>query len=105
MKRTSTSPSPDALKRNATRAEGLLKELANARRLMILCSLTSGEKTVRELAEASDLSQSAVSQHLSRLREAGMVAADKRGQSVYYRIQSMEAQALISMLYLMYCKP
>lgn len=89
----------------ALEAEALLKQLANANRLMVLCHLVSGEKTAGELAESVGLSQSALSQHLARLREAGLVESDKRGLSVYYRICSIEAQALLSVLHLIYCRP
>lgn len=101
------SPQPLTIKqmqKNAALAEALLKQLANANRLMVLCHLVSGEKTVGELAEAVGLSQSALSQHLAKLREAGLVESDKRGLSVYYRICSMEAQALLSVLHLIYCR-
>lgn len=92
------------MQRNAAQAEALLKQLANANRLMVLCHLVSGEKTVGELAKALGLSQSALSQHLAKLREAGLVESDKRGLSVYYRICSMEAQTLLSVLHLIYCR-
>ncbi len=92
------------MQRNAAKAEGMLKQLANAKRLMILCSLVGGEKSVGELAEIVGLSSSALSQHLAKMREAKLVDAEKRGQMVYYRISSMEAQALLSTLYLIYCK-
>lgn len=92
------------MQKNAAQAEALLKQLANANRLMVLCHLVSGEKSVSELADFIGLSQSALSQHLSRLREAGLVESDKRGLSVYYRICSMEAQALLSVLHLIYCR-
>lgn len=92
------------MQRNAAKAEGMLKQLANARRLMILCSLVGGEKSVGELAKIVGLSSSALSQHLAKMREAELVDAEKRGQMVYYRISSMEAQALLSTLYLIYCK-
>ena len=92
------------MRRNAPKAEALLKQLANANRLMVLCTLVSGEKTVTQLLESVDLSQSALSQHLAKLRQAGLVEAEKRGQMVYYRISSMEAQALLSVLYVMFCK-
>jgi ArsR family transcriptional regulator len=92
------------MQKNATQAEELLKQLANANRLMALCHLVSGEKTAGELAEAIGLSQSALSQHLARLREAGLVESDKRGLMVYYRICSMEAQTLLSVLHLIYCR-
>lgn len=92
------------MQNNAVAAELLLKQLANANRLMVLCHLVSGEKTVGDLAKSVGLSQSALSQHLAKLREAGLVSADKRGLSVYYRICSMEAQALLSVLHLIYCR-
>lgn len=96
--------SPALMQRRAESAEALLKEMANANRLMILCHLSTGEKTVGELCENVGLSQSALSQHLSRLREAGLVESDKRGLSVYYRVSSPEAQAILSVLYLIYCR-
>lgn len=94
----------DVLQKNAADAEALLKQLANANRLMILCNLTSGEKTVGELAERIELSQSALSQHLARLRDSGLLKAEKRGQMVYYRIARTEVQALLSVLHLIFCK-
>lgn len=89
---------------NACKAEEVLKQLANAKRLLILCSLLGGEKCVGELAETVSLSPSALSQHLAKMRDAGLVAFEKRGQMVFYRISSMEAHALLSTLYLIYCK-
>lgn len=82
----------------------MLKQLASGPRLMILCSLVNGEKTVGELHEYVALSQSALSQHLAKLRIAGLVVSEKRGQMVYYSLSSMEAQAMISTLYLIYCR-
>lgn len=96
--------SASQMKKNSVKAEALLKQLANANRLMLLCHLVSGEKTTGELAEIVGLSQSAVSQHLGKLRHAGLVECDKRGLSVYYRICSMEVQALLSVLHLIYCR-
>lgn len=92
------------MQKNAAAAERMLKQLANANRLMVLCHLVSGEKTVGDLAKSVGLSQSALSQHLAKLRDAGLVTAEKRGLSVYYRICSMEAQALLSVLHLIYCR-
>lgn len=94
----------DAMKHNAAKAEALLKQLANANRLLLLCNLVNGEKTVSQLSEIIGLSHSAISQHLAKLRKAGLVEYDKRGQMVYYRICSMEAQALLSVLFIIYCK-
>lgn len=82
----------------------MLKLLANAKRLMILCHLVKGEKSVGQLSELVDLSQSALSQHLARMRASGLVEADKKGQMVYYRIGNPEVEAILSTLYLVYCK-
>ena len=103
----STKQVSDAItlkRRHARAAEGLLRQLANANRLLVLCQMVEGDKTVGELAESVGLSHSALSQHLAKLREAGLVRGDKRGKQVYYRICSMEAQTILSMLYLIYCK-
>lgn len=91
------------MRRNAARAESMLKLLANANRLMILCALVKEEKNVTQLSEMLGLSQSALSQHLAKLREEGVVSAERRGMQVFYRIASMEAQAILNTLYLLYC--
>ncbi len=104
MNPTQTPLTVKQMRHNAALAEALLKQLANANRLMVLCHLVSGEKTAGELSDLVALSQSALSQHLSKLRDAGLVESDKRGLSVYYRICSMEAQALLSVLHLIYCR-
>ncbi len=90
--------------RHAEDAAGMMKQLANPKRLIILCQLLTEEKSVGELAGAVGLSQSALSQHLAKMREAGLVDAEKRGQMVYYRLCSMQANALLSTLYLIYCR-
>ncbi len=90
--------------RSSENAERLLKLLANKHRLSILCSLTEGERSVGELEDCSSLSQSAMSQHLAKLRDAKIVMADKRGQMVFYKLASVEVNAILSTLYLIYCK-
>lgn len=94
----------EVMKRNATKAEAMLKLLANGKRLMILCNIVKEAKSVGELAELVDLSQSALSQHLAKMRAQGLVEADKRGKAVYYRISNPEVEAILSTLYLIYCK-
>jgi DNA-binding transcriptional ArsR family regulator len=96
--------SPDDMARNAEKAEALLKQLANAQRLRMLCALVAGQKSVGELSELCNLAQSAVSQHLTKMRKAGLVDYKKTGQTVHYYLVSMEAQALLSTLYLIYCR-
>ena len=89
---------------NALAAEKMLKLLANQSRLRILCSLVDSPKPVNELEEMVDISQSALSQHLAKLRLAKIVNTEKRGQSVYYSLASVEVNAILSTLYLIYCK-
>ena len=104
MKTTDSHDSVAIMERNASKAEAMLKLLANAKRLMILCHLVKSEQTVGELADLVGLSHSALSQHLSKMRESGLVISDKRGQQVYYRIGSPEVGAILSTLYLIYCR-
>ncbi|MCW5691372.1 MAG: helix-turn-helix transcriptional regulator [Pseudolabrys sp.] len=92
------------LERKATEAAGLLKLLANESRLLILCRLAaSGEASVGALTAAADLSQSALSQHLARMREDGLVATRRDGQTVYYRIADDNAARLLTLLKDIYC--
>lgn len=92
-----------ALQSNATRACALLKALSNEVRLMLVCRLSEGERSVGELQEFVKLSQSAVSQHLALLREHKLVATRRSGQSVYYRLSSGEAAVLIKTLHDQFC--
>jgi len=88
---------------HAQEAANLLKALANENRLMILCSLMGGELSVGELNSKVPLSQSALSQHLGSLREAGVVTTRKESQTVYYRLQGDEATRVIGVLQSIYC--
>lgn len=97
------SQSIQSMKRKASEAEALLKLLANAKRLMVLCYLTQQSVAVGELVKKVGLSQSALSQHLAKMRRDGLIEGEKRGQTVYYRIAKPEVQALLSMLYLIFC--
>jgi DNA-binding transcriptional ArsR family regulator len=92
-----------ALQANATRACTLLKALSNEVRLMLICQLADGEKSVGELQEFVGLSQSAVSQHLALLREHALVRTRREGQSVFYRLASGDAAAIIKTLHDRFC--
>lgn len=94
----------DTMLKNASDAEQLLKLLANKHRLIVLCSLLSDQKSVTELEEITGLSQSALSQHLAKLREANIVDIAKNGKMVIYKISSIEVVSLLSILHLIYCK-
>lgn len=98
-----TSVTIRSMKQNAGRASAMLKLLANAKRLMILCHLGHQPMTVNGLAKQVGLSQSALSQHLAKMRRDRLIVGEKQGQSVYYRIAKPEVNALLSTLYLIYC--
>ena len=93
----------EALERQAGAAEGLLKAVANRRRLTILCELLDGERSVSALGEAIGLSQSALSQHLARLRADRIVATRRESQTIYYSLESEGVRRLIEVLYQFYC--
>lgn len=99
-----TEISPDELKGNASQAVALLKALSHECRLIILCHLVNGEMSVSELNETVPLSQSALSQHLARLRNDGIVAVRKEAQTVYYRIANDNVQEVINLLFKLYCR-
>ena len=88
---------------NAKDAAELLKAIAHESRLLILCLLTKGEMSVGELAEYSDLSQSAFSQHLSVLRKQKLVQTRKMSQTVYYQIEDPKIEKILKTLYDIYC--
>jgi len=92
------------LQSRALRAAGLLKAMSNPVRLMVLCQLAEGEKSVGELEEIVEVSQSALSQHLAVLRGRGLVSARRAGQSIYYTLDGPEAPALLAALYEVYCR-
>ena len=93
------------LERNARKASTLLKAMANERRLLILCHLAQGEKSVGELERLVGLSQSALSQHLARLRRDKLVRTRRAAQTIYYTLAGREAGAVMETLYNLYCEP
>ncbi len=94
---------PNQLQRRAQEASELLKALGNARRLMILCQLLEGEKSVGELVRLIGLSQSALSQHLARLRRDRLVSTRRSAQTIYYAVAGAEARTLLKALHGLYC--
>lgn len=92
-----------AMAEHADAASRLLKSLANAQRLRILCLLATGERNVGELNDLLDVSQSALSQHLARLREDGLVTTRRQAQMIHYRLASGPAKRLIKTLHGIYC--
>lgn len=93
----------DDLQSNARRASSLLKSMGNERRLLILCHLAEGERSVSELEKLIDLSQSALSQHLARLRRDGLVRTRRSAQNIFYSLNGEEANAVMQTLHRLYC--
>lgn len=93
-----------AMRKHAGNAAALMRALSHEARLRVLCDLVGGERTAGDLVQRSGLSQSALSQHLSKLREEGLVATRRQAQSIYYRIDDPDAARVLALLYDIYCK-
>lgn len=93
----------DPLIERAREASDLLKALSHESRLLILCRLAEGEKSVTELESELSLRQSNVSQQLARLRLDGIVSTRRDGKTVYYRLADDKVRALLSLMYDMFC--
>jgi len=90
----------------ATEVAGILRALANERRLMVLCELAQAdEANVGQLVEAAGLSQSALSQHLAKMREEGLVKFRRDGQTLWYRIADPRIHEVLKTLQRLYCPP
>jgi DNA-binding transcriptional ArsR family regulator len=89
---------------NAKRASEFLKALAHESRLIILCILAQGEKSVSELEQELNLRQPTVSQQLARLRADGLVATRRDGKVIYYSLASDEARTIIGAIYDVFCR-
>lgn len=88
---------------HAKEASGLMKALGNESRLMILCLLTEGERSVSDLNELIPLSQSALSQQLGRLRQQGLVKTRRESQTIFYSLANGPADRVIHLLHDIYC--
>jgi DNA-binding transcriptional ArsR family regulator len=95
----------DRMEAAADQASELLKSLGNRHRLLILCQLTEGERSVGDLAAFLGLRDSTVSQHLSLLRRDGLVQARRDGQTIWYSIASPPARRVLETLFDVFCKP
>lgn len=95
----------DRMVRNATEAANFLKAISHEGRLMILCHLASGEKTVTELEELLNSRQAAVSQQLARLRLEGLVTPRREGKAIHYRLSDNRSRQMIDLIYDLFCKP
>lgn len=91
--------------KQATEVADILRALANERRLMILCKLVEwGEANATSLAEAVGLSQSALSQHLARMRQEGIVTFRRESQTLWYRVADPRIELLLASLYDLFCR-
>ncbi|EKD60290.1 MAG: Transcriptional regulator SoxR [uncultured bacterium] len=97
--------SADEMGDRAAEAATFLKALSHEGRLMILCHLSSGEKSVTTLEELLGARQAAVSQQLARLRSEGLVTARRDGKAIYYSILDPKASAIMALVYEMFCGP
>jgi ArsR family transcriptional regulator, virulence genes transcriptional regulator len=100
------TPTIEFLEQKAAEVSATLRLLANEKRLLVLCRLAqAGEMSVTELGAAVGLSQSALSQHLAKLRADGLVTSRRQSQTVYYRIADGRVAALLDALHEIYCVP
>jgi len=88
----------DELRASANKAASLMKVMANSDRLMLLCQLSQGEKSVGELEKILDIRQPTLSQQLTVLREAELVETRRDGKCIYYRVSSQSALAVMRVL-------
>ncbi len=94
---------PEAMRAAADEASEFLKSLGNRHRLLILCLLVQGERSVGQLAEFLQVRDSTVSQHLSLLRRDRIVSGRRDGQTIWYRIESDAARQMMEVLYGNFC--
>ena len=90
--------------RNAQNASNFLKAISHEGRLMILCHLASGEKSVTELEDLLSARQAAVSQQLSRLRLEGLVTPRRDGKAIYYSLTDDRPKKIMEVVYEMFCR-
>jgi DNA-binding transcriptional ArsR family regulator len=98
-----TAINPKAMRAAADESSALLKALSNRHRLLILCQLIDGEKSVGQLADSIGVRDSTASQHLALLRRDRIIAGRRDGQTIWYRIASEPALAIMQVLYAAYC--
>ncbi|WP_342071883.1 ArsR/SmtB family transcription factor [Yoonia algicola] len=94
----------DEMMENATIATNYLKAISHEGRLMILCHLASGEKSVTELEDLLSARQAAVSQQLGRLRLEGLVTPRREGKTIYYSLTDDKSRKIIGLVYELFCK-
>lgn len=99
-----TADSLDTMGGHAHDAADFLKAISHEGRLMILCYLVAGEKTVTELEDLLSARQAAVSQQLSRLRQEGLVAPRREGKAIYYRLTDERSIRILNVVHDIFCR-
>ena len=94
----------ELLRNNAGQAAALLKSLSNPDRLLLLCQLVDGEKTVSELEALTGIHQPTLSQQLGVLRNEGLVETRRDGKWMYYRVARPEVLAILATLHQIFCE-
>lgn len=101
---TITKAEMDRIVDNATNASNFLKAVSHEGRMMILCHLVTGEKSVTELEDLLSARQAAVSQQLSRLRLEGLVVPRRDGKAIYYRLADDKPRRILELVYDLFCE-
>lgn len=99
------SPKTQAMHERAGEATRFLKLLANQDRLMVVCALVEGERSVRELEDALGIRQPGLSQQLAGLREAGLIQGRKEGKHIFYHLSDPRAAEVVAAMYRVFCAP
>lgn len=103
MKIDITDTTIDPLETRAEEVAAMLDAMANPKRLIVMCTLLAGEKSVGDLAKIVHLSPPALSQHLGKMRALRLVATRRDGQTIYYSLASPQVRAVLETLYRVYC--
>lgn len=104
LDKTISDAEMDRFVENATTASNFLKAISHEGRLLILCHLVTGEKSVTELEDLLAARQAAVSQQLSRLRLEGLVIPRRDGKAIYYRLADDRPRKILELVYELFCK-
>ena len=99
-----TTIDPDTLRDNAVQASQLLKALSHPDRLMLLCRLAEGERSVSELEPLVGVYQPSLSQQLGILRREGLISSRREGKQVFYQVANQDALAVLEVLYQRFCE-
>ena len=105
MKTNILDQAVNPLEAKAEEVAATLAAMANPKRLLVMCTLLAGEKSVGDLAGIVQLTPAALSQHLGKMRALRLVSTRRDGQTIYYSLASAEVQAVLETLYRVYCAP